>query len=205
MPHVLIVEDDPLMQEFFGSLLRHHGYTTETASDGQEGFERAQQRRPCMVLLDLVMPRMNGWEFRAKQLETPGLAEVPVVCITGSVAGPTGGDVFGAPCFPKPVNCDAVMQAIRDACGRRPIQTAKQELARYDPWRGAQTIGDLFVLLRNGRTARCELRTHTLGWELRLTGAAREGFELSQVCRTEGEVLETADQWKARLIVKGWQ
>jgi len=97
------------------------------------------------------------------------------------------------------------MQAIRDACGKRPIQAQKQTVPQYDAWRGAQTLGDLFVLYRNGRSARCELRTHPFGWELRLTGAARDGFDLTQVCRTEGEVLETSDQWKAKLIVKGWQ
>ena len=50
-------------------------------------------------------------------------------------------------------------------------------LARYDAWRGVEVIGDWFILRRGDRQARCEIRTHPLGWELRLIGGARDGFE----------------------------
>jgi hypothetical protein len=61
-------------------------------------------------------------------------------------------------------------------------------LTRYDAWRGSEVIGDWFVLTRGDRIARCQIRTHPLGWELRLIGAAKDGFELTQVCRTERDV-----------------
>lgn len=81
-----------------------------------------------------------------------------------------------------------------------PIDT----LTRYDAWRGVEPIGDWFVLTRDGRQARCEIRTHPLGWELRLIGAARDGFEPTHVCRTEREVFDTGDEWKAKMVEKGW-
>lgn len=78
-------------------------------------------------------------------------------------------------------------------------------LARYDAWRCVQVIGDWFVLTRNGSQARCEIRTHPLGWELRLIGAAGDGFETTQVCKTEQETFDTADRWKAAMLDKDWE
>lgn len=82
-----------------------------------------------------------------------------------------------------------------------PIET----LTRYNDFHGSEIIGDWFVLIRNGRTARCQIRTHPLGWELRLIGAAKDGFELTQVCRTEREVFDLGDEWKAKMGLKGWR
>lgn len=81
-----------------------------------------------------------------------------------------------------------------------PIET----LTRYDAWRGIETIGDWFTMARNGRTARCQISTHPLGWELRLIGATTDGFELTQVCRTEQEVFDLGDEWKGKMFAKGW-
>jgi hypothetical protein len=78
-------------------------------------------------------------------------------------------------------------------------------LPRFDPWRGPEAIGNWFVLKRDDKEARCEIRTHPSGWELRLTGVLQDGFELTQICRSKREVFDTGDAWKAKLVVKGWQ
>jgi hypothetical protein len=70
-------------------------------------------------------------------------------------------------------------------------------------WHGEpKELGDLFRLAKDGRTSRCQLVTHVLGWECRLL----VGSELlrSQVCRTQDDVLTTGEQWKAAMIEKGW-
>ena len=84
MPCVLIVEDDPDIREFMELLLADAGYDTMTAENGSRALERMRARRPCLVLLDLAMPVMDGWEFRERQLADPELAKVPVVCITAA-------------------------------------------------------------------------------------------------------------------------
>ena len=68
MPCVLIVEDDADIREFMQFLLSASGYETMTAANGEEALHRMRERRPCMVLLDLMMPVMDGFDFRARQL-----------------------------------------------------------------------------------------------------------------------------------------
>jgi hypothetical protein len=67
-------------------------------------------------------------------------------------------------------------------------------LPRFDPWRGPEAIGNWFVLKRDDKEARCEIRTHPSGWELRLTGVLQDGFELTQICRSKREEGETRGQ-----------
>src|SRR3954463_3752023 len=77
MPCVLIVEDDDDVREFMQLLVSSCGYETMTARDGEEALARMRERRPCMVLLDLQMPRMDGWEFRERQLQDVQLKHIP--------------------------------------------------------------------------------------------------------------------------------
>jgi CheY-like chemotaxis protein len=81
--HVLIVEDNPDLREGLGDLLEAEGYAVAGAANGQEALARLQSEPPpCLILLDLMMPVMNGWEFRAAQRRDPALAEIPVVLIS---------------------------------------------------------------------------------------------------------------------------
>src|SRR5205085_9107065 len=71
-------------------LLRDEGYQVESAANGVEGLRRLlQQPRPSLVLLDIMMPHMDGMTFRATQLALPAVADVPVIVI--SAAGPGRG------------------------------------------------------------------------------------------------------------------
>ena len=203
MTHVLIVDDDPGVRELLDSLLQHHGYSTQTACHGSEALARATHQPPGLVVLDLVMPVMDGWQFRERQLQTPAIANIPVICVTADREASRSGEVLGAPCLMKPVNLDIVMAAVRSACGKG-TDLEVDGLKRYDPWVGSEMIGDCFVLKRDDRQARCEVRTHPSGWELRLAGVLQDGFDLTQVCRTQREVFETADKWKAKMHTRGW-
>jgi DNA-binding response OmpR family regulator len=85
---VLIIEDDPDLRDALGALLSGEGYQVATAADGREGLDRlGAPPRPGLVLLDLMLPHMDGFEFRVRQLEDPELATIPVIVFSG------GGDV----------------------------------------------------------------------------------------------------------------
>ena len=85
---VLIIEDDPELRDALRELLSGEGYRVTTAADGREGLARmGAPPRPGVVLLDLMLPRMDGFEFRVRQLEDPELAGIPVIVFSG------GGDV----------------------------------------------------------------------------------------------------------------
>jgi CheY-like chemotaxis protein len=115
-PCILIVEDDPDHRQLLETMLRLDGYETMTAANGADALDCMRTRRPCTVLLDLMMPRMDGWQFRRRQLEDPAFAAVPVVCMTG-VANPEEVEMqLGVPCLRKPLDVDALLTEIEHHC-----------------------------------------------------------------------------------------
>jgi CheY-like chemotaxis protein len=115
-PYVLIVEDDPEASQMLKTLLGLAGYSTATAANGVDALASMRARRPCTVVLDLMLPVMDGWRFRVEQLREPALADVPVVCITGVGDPGEVAEKLGVPCFPKPFDVEAVLSAIRQRC-----------------------------------------------------------------------------------------
>ncbi len=86
--HVLLVEDDPDTREVLRIILESDGMTVTPAHDGLQGLERLEEihRRdpltPCAIVLDYMMPRVGGAEFRARQLANPDVADVPVIVVS---------------------------------------------------------------------------------------------------------------------------
>ena len=114
---VLIVEDDNDVREMMTTFLALEGHEALCAKNGEEALMRMRERRPCVVLLDLHMPVMDGFQFRQRQLAEPSLATVPVVCVTavfdvGSVA-----TNLGLPCMGKPVDLRELATCIEVICG----------------------------------------------------------------------------------------
>ena len=86
MRSILLVEDDVDIRLDLADILRAEGYEVATASNGQEALDFLGQHsgQVGLILLDLMMPVMNGWDFRARQLEEPALTEIPVVLLSGA-------------------------------------------------------------------------------------------------------------------------
>ena len=118
MACVLIVEDDDDSREMLELLLSSNEYETMSARNGAEALEQMRQRRPCLVLLDLQMPVMTGWEFREEQLKDPELADVPVVCVTAFFNPGEVEQQLGLRCLPKAGQFTAVMNEVRTLCGK---------------------------------------------------------------------------------------
>ncbi len=85
MASILIVEDDPDIREGVAEVLQDEGYPVATASHGREALDWLRTgNRPSVILLDLMMPVMDGWEFRSEQLRDPSVAGIPVVLLSGA-------------------------------------------------------------------------------------------------------------------------
>ena len=83
MPHrVLVVDDDPVIARLLEVNLRLDGYEVETASRGEEALERAAAGGPDLVILDVMMPGLNGWETCRRLREQPAFADTPVVFLS---------------------------------------------------------------------------------------------------------------------------
>jgi CheY-like chemotaxis protein len=116
---VLVVEDDHAIRESLTELLEDEGYQVAKATNGQEALEvLARVGPPCVILLDLMMPVMDGYEFMGRKTADPVLASIPVVVITaaGPARIPGTSQQEGAMVLPKPVRADAVMRAVRQYC-----------------------------------------------------------------------------------------
>jgi two-component system, chemotaxis family, chemotaxis protein CheY len=121
--NVLIVEDDPDVREMLSALLSTEGFHAVAAEDGLEALHllRAVRHRapeiPCLVLLDLKMPRLGGQEFRRAQLGDPTVASVPVAVMSGAVDLEERAQDLGAVAtVAKPINIDRLMDVVRRYC-----------------------------------------------------------------------------------------
>ncbi len=79
---ILITDDDPDIIELLQVNLEFEGYDVITAADGLEAVERAARDTPDLVILDIMMPRMDGWTARAEMLKDPRTAEIPVIFLS---------------------------------------------------------------------------------------------------------------------------
>jgi two-component system response regulator MprA len=111
---VLVVEDDPDISSMLVEVLDLEGYRTATAANGREALNLLHAGlRPRLILLDLMMPELNGWQFRAAQLEDPRLAEIPVVVLSANVAAAQRGDGLAqVPGLRKPVDVAELVAAV---------------------------------------------------------------------------------------------
>jgi two-component system chemotaxis response regulator CheY len=81
---VLVVDDDPHLCEIITDVLEAEGHTTRTAANGQEAINLIRERKPQLILLDLMMPVMNGWELADTLKASPGWADIPIVFVTAA-------------------------------------------------------------------------------------------------------------------------
>jgi len=82
MVKILVVEDDPLMSRMYQKIFTFEGYEVEMAADGMEGLDKARVVKPTLILLDIMMPKMNGLEVLQKLKADEGTKGIPVVVLT---------------------------------------------------------------------------------------------------------------------------
>jgi CheY-like chemotaxis protein len=119
MPRILIVEDDVDVREALATFLECEGYDVLEAGHGGEALRRLRQAHDVgLILLDLMMPVMNGWEFRAEQTKDPAIASIPVVVVTADhSAVDQAAEVGAAGCLVKPIELTELLAYVGRYCG----------------------------------------------------------------------------------------
>jgi CheY-like chemotaxis protein len=116
--NILIVDDDRDILATMRLVLECAGYHVSTANNGAEALAQLRSEpAPCVIFLDLMMPVMDGWEFRAEQLQDRRLAAIPVIIMTGaskSVARASSAEAAGL--LEKPVALDALLSTAGHYC-----------------------------------------------------------------------------------------
>jgi CheY-like chemotaxis protein len=114
---ILLIEDDDSIREITKELLESEGYCLSTAANGQAALEIlcAMDPLPCLILLDLMMPVMDGWQFMEKKRLDPKLNAIPVVAFSAleerKISAARTDDVIR-----KPINPEAMLKVIEKYC-----------------------------------------------------------------------------------------
>jgi DNA-binding response OmpR family regulator len=123
MATVLVVDDDPDIRELESVALSYDGFEVLTAADGQEALNLLSTERPCVIVLDLMMPGMDGLTFLVERRKRAIGERIPVVCVSAA-----GRDMLlmaerlGArACVPKPIELDALVACVRSHCAGPPL------------------------------------------------------------------------------------
>ena len=116
---ILVVEDDPDVRDAMTAILESEGYEVVGAAEGHEALDRLRGGSPpCVILLDLMMPVMDGFEFRVQQLQDPELADIPVIVFSSGgdlhrKVSPLAADGWLA----KPIDIPKLLELVRTRCG----------------------------------------------------------------------------------------
>lgn len=118
MPSILIVEDDPDMRELERRVLADAGYDVLLAANGHEALRTLETQRPAVIVLDVMMPGMDGLTFLLERMERGIAVDVPVVCV--SAAGPAhAGEALkrgAAEFIGKPVSLEDLCERVAYYC-----------------------------------------------------------------------------------------
>ena len=119
MEHVvLVVDDDRDIRESLIEMLEHYGYRAAGAANGQEALAalEASAQPPCLILLDLMMPVLDGRGFREEQLKNPAWAQIPVIVISAYSDAKAQARALDLECLSKPLGMRPLLEAVQRRC-----------------------------------------------------------------------------------------
>jgi DNA-binding response OmpR family regulator len=122
MASVLIIEDDPDMRELERTVLECSGYDVCVALNGQDGLRKLQEGAPCVIVLDLMMPVMDGLTFLAERRRNAEAAKVPVLCVSaaGNEMTEQALKLGARECIHKPADLDELCERVSYYCHSTP-------------------------------------------------------------------------------------
>lgn len=114
--HLLLIEDNPGIREWLQTWLEMEGYILSLASDGQEALTFLRTSSPCIILLDLIMPSMNGYAFLEAFEQRKPQTSIPIIVITADVEAVQKLAHKNIPVLLKPFKFSTLLTAIQQSC-----------------------------------------------------------------------------------------
>jgi two-component system, cell cycle response regulator DivK len=136
---VLIVEDFDDAREMYAAYLRYCGFSVLEARDGLEAVSLAERARPDLIIMDLALPRLDGWEAAARIKHNPDTSDTPIIALTAYSDAESHRRALGAGCMlvcPKPCDPDELVTVISAALGHSalsPTASASPAAIRHAP------------------------------------------------------------------------
>ena len=117
---ILLVEDNEDNRNVFTAFLTYYSYAVLEAVNGEDGVYQATRHRPDLILMDLAMPVMNGWEAVKRIRQTPDIADTPVVAITAHDLGESWREAGFSAYLSKPCEPSRLLDTVRDLLPPQP-------------------------------------------------------------------------------------
>jgi CheY-like chemotaxis protein len=119
LPTILLVEDDAGTRALMVTWLDSEGYEVRTACNGREALMLLEAEAPCVMVVDLNMPVMDGAELRRRQLQMPSVSHIPFVLVSADSNAPRiARDLQIDDVFPKPLDADRLSRILESHCHR---------------------------------------------------------------------------------------
>lgn len=190
---ILLVDDEPDILEIISYNLKAEGYKVKTASSGREGVEKAKKVRPDLILLDVMMPEMDGIEACEQIRKTPGLEHTIIAFLTarGEDYSQVAGFEVGADDYiTKPVKPKVLTSRLKALLRRRPLKPAKSEERK--------TLGDMVI----------DIERYHIEIKGKVVDLPRKEFELLGLLASKPGKVFTRDEimdriWGTQVIVGG--
>ncbi|MFQ5937629.1 MAG: response regulator, partial [Acidiferrobacterales bacterium] len=152
---VLVIDDDPNVRDLLTASLTREGYDVATAANGVEGLTRARELKPMLIILDIIMPELDGWAVLTACKGDPDLADIPVIMLT-IVDDRTRGYALGAAEYlVKPIDRKRLRAVLEKHCGVHGeiLMIEDDEVARDTTRKAAEKQGFTVIEAADGREA----------------------------------------------------
>ena len=179
MAEILVVDDERVLRNGIRSLLSGEGFTVRTARDGDEALKKIAEKRPDLVLLDVMMPKMNGFRCCERIRETDRILPVIFLTAKDAEADQVRGIGFGADDFVSKSASDAVLLA-----------RINRALERSSAFGGA-----------SGRVSGATIALGDVSVDMRSFVVMEKGREISRLTRTEADILKLFDSRRGEPVL----
>src|SRR5258708_7260081 len=129
---VLLVDDDESLLDLMGHFVKHEGFRTDRAEDGPEALRKAQALNPDIMILDMMLPGLGGYEV-LRQLQASGCGDIPIIVVTGRAMDPQGIELIRQESNVKEFLAKPVRPAVLATALHRLLHTLPPGLASGEP------------------------------------------------------------------------
>ena len=123
MPKILLVEDNEMNRDMLGRRLTRRGYEVVEALDGDQGIAMAQTEAPALILMDMSLPGLNGWDATRQLKALPATRDIPIIALTAHAMSDDRAKALAAGCDDfdtKPIDLARLLEKIEALLGSRP-------------------------------------------------------------------------------------
>ncbi|WP_170953930.1 response regulator transcription factor [Synechococcus sp. UW105] len=207
-PRLLLVDDEPGLRTAVQAYLEDEGFQVTTAVDGLDGWEKAQQLMPDLVISDVMMPRCDGYGLLEKMRGDERLGGTPVIFLTakGMTADRTQGYVAGVDDYiPKPFDPDELVARVRNVVSRQDrLLTEAARFADADVGQMARQINEIRSML-SGSAEAAAADTPQLSFtprEASVLQLVAEGLMNKEIARQLETSIRNVEKYVSRLFIK---